>query len=256
MKILAINSSHRGENGLTQILIDKLFIGAKREGANCETIILSKKKINPCKGCRVCQTDKSYLKCVYDDKDDIKEILTKIIESDLIIYATPIYVFNMSGLMKIFIERIMASTADSAIRTLSKSGLIFHHINKKVASKPFILLTCQDNFEKETYQNVVDYFKIYSEFLDATFIGNLNRKSGQLFLNQSSELYQEKINSVYEAYTKAGEELAVHNKLTKKTLKRANQNIINMPRLIEFILGIKILRKNKFFMQKILENAI
>lgn len=255
MKILAINGSHRGENGLTQILIEKLFLGAKREGASCETIVLSKKKINPCKGCRVCQTEKNYLKCVYDDKDDLKEIIDKIIESDVIIYATPIYVFNMSGLMKIFIERIMASTADSAIKKLSKSGLLFHHINEKIASKPFILLTCQDNFEKETHQNVVDYFKIYSEFLDASFIGSLNRKSGQLFLNQSSGLYQEKINSVYEAYTKAGEELVIHKKLSKGTIKRANQNIINMPKAIEFMLGIKVLRKNKSFMQKILENT-
>jgi len=255
MKILAINGSHRGESGLTQILIDKLFIGAKKEGANCKTIVLSKMKINPCKGCHVCQTDKSYLQCIFDDKDDIKEILNKIEQSDIIIFATPIYVFSMSGLMKIFIERIMVSTADSSIRTLSKSGLIFHHINERIASKPFLLITCQDNFENETHKNVVDYFKVYSEFLDAPFIGNLNRKSGQLILNQSNKLYQDKINIVYESYIKAGEELVIHNKISQKTQKRANQNIIPIPKIIEFMLGIKIFRKNNSFMQKILINA-
>jgi multimeric flavodoxin WrbA len=255
MKIIAINGSHRGDRGLTQILINQLFIGAQRAGAHCETIVLSNKKINLCKGCRVCQTNKSYLQCVFDDKDDIKEILKKIEESDIIIFATPIYVFSMSGLMKIFIERIMASTADSSIRTLSQSGLLFHHINKKIASKPILIVTCQDNIEDKTYQNVVDYFKIYSEFLDAPVIGNLHRKSGQLFLDQSNELYQSKINAVLESYSKAGEELVIYSRIKKETQKRANQNITPIPKLIEFMLSIPFFRKSNFFMMKILSNV-
>lgn len=255
MNILAINGSHRGENGLTQILIDKLFVGAKNEGASCESVILSKKKINLCKGCRICQTSNSYLKCIYEDKDDIKEILGKISESDIVIYATPIYIFNMSGLMKIFLERVMSSTADSSIRTLSNTGLIFHHINKKIASKPFVLLTCQDNFENETFQNVVDYFRIYSRFLDAPFVGSLNRKSGQFILKQSNGSSHVKVDSVLKAYIKAGEELAKYGSIIPKTLKRANENVISIPKIIEFMLGIKKLRNNKMFMNKILEKA-
>jgi multimeric flavodoxin WrbA len=39
MKILAINGSNRGKHGYTQFLIDKVFEGAKANGAECETIM-------------------------------------------------------------------------------------------------------------------------------------------------------------------------------------------------------------------------
>lgn len=256
MKIIAINGSHRGKHGLTQILIEQFFVGAKRAGAQCETVVLSKKKIIPCKGCRVCQTENSYLHCIYEKKDDTIAIIKKIEQADIIIYATPIYVFSMSGIMKIFIERIMASTSDSTIRTISKSGLIFHHVNKKIASKRVILITCQDNAENRSYNNVVDYFKMFSAFLDAPVIAKFHRKSGELFLTESKKLYSDKIRSVYKAYAKAGEELVIYNKISKATINKANQNIIPIPKLIEVMLNIPIFRKSNFIMQKILFNIV
>ena len=42
MKIIAINGSHRGTMGYTHFLIEKLFEGAKKEGAECEEITLAK----------------------------------------------------------------------------------------------------------------------------------------------------------------------------------------------------------------------
>ena len=103
MKIVAINGSHRGESGYTQFLIDKVFEGARNAGARCETIVLAKQRINGCLGCRVCHTEKSYLKCVYDEKDEVSKLFDIMRTSDMLIYATPIYVFNMTGLMKVFL---------------------------------------------------------------------------------------------------------------------------------------------------------
>ena len=78
MKIVAINSSHRGDKGYTHFLIAKLFDGAKNAGAECETIVLAHHTINTCLGCRVCHKSNHYLKCIYDEKDDVKEIFAKI----------------------------------------------------------------------------------------------------------------------------------------------------------------------------------
>ena len=257
MKIVAINGSHRGEIGYTQFLIDKLFEGAGNAGAQCETIVLAKHKINRCLGCRVCHTQKSYLKCVYDKQDDVGKLFDIMRTADMLVYATPIYIFNMTGLMKVFLDRI-TSTADSSIPALSDSGLFFHHIEAQMVSKPFVLLTCQDNFESETSKNVVSYFKTFSKFLDAPLVGILVRKSGSMVghgKDKEKEIKYPKSRFVYEAFIKAGEELVKDGKISDKTQIIANQNIIDMPKPVEFILKFSFIRKNKRIMEKIFQKA-
>lgn len=257
IKILAINSSHRGNKGYTQFLIDKFFSGAEKAGAECETTVLTQYKINRCLGCRICHKENHYLKCVYEEKDDIKLIFDKMREADILIFATPIYIFNMSGLMKTFLDRI-TSTADSEIMTISESGLFFHNIDKQLVSKPFVLITCQDNFEDETSANVVSYFKTFSNFLDAPLAGIIRRKSGGLVghgKDTEKEKQYPKIKDVYSSIEKAGFELVKEGRISTKTQKVCNQNIINMPKIFEFLLRFNFIRKNKQFMSKILEKA-
>ncbi|RLA95609.1 MAG: hypothetical protein DRG83_18410 [Deltaproteobacteria bacterium] len=72
-------------------------------------ITLVKLKINRCLSCGRCHTKQHPLQCVYDGKDDVRAVFKKMAEADLIIYATPVYVFGMSGLLKIFLERMYAT---------------------------------------------------------------------------------------------------------------------------------------------------
>lgn len=72
--------------GYTHFLIEKLFEGAKKEGAECEEITLAKLKINICTGCGVCHTEKHLLKCIYEEKDDdVAMIFEKMREAEIII---------------------------------------------------------------------------------------------------------------------------------------------------------------------------
>jgi len=231
MKIIAINGSHSGKRGYTHFLIEKIFSGAKNAGADCEEITLSELKINICKACGVCNTEKHLLKCIYEEKDDVAMVFAKMREADIIIYATPIYVFNMSGLMKIFIDRINA-TGNSGDLKLSESGLFFHHISKDIYSKPFVTLICHDNFENEMSKNVVSYFKTFSKFMDAPQVGTIIRRSGKLTghgKNSEKEKQYPKILESYKAIEKAGNELATKGIIEKRTQKIASQDIIPVP---------------------------
>jgi multimeric flavodoxin WrbA len=244
MKIIAINASYRGDKGHTRFLIDKLFKGATECGVECEVVTLSKKKINICKACNICQTEKHYLKCVLDGKDDVLSIFNKMASADIIVFATPVYIFGISGLMKIFLDRIH-STSDVNDLKVSKSGLLFHHINHSICSKPFVTLVCFDNLEDETPKNVLSYFKTYSKFMDAPQVGMLIRNVGGLTghgKDPEKEKKFPKIYDVYNAYEQAGCELAEYGKITSKTQKRANQEIIPVP-LFRFIKKIKPLKK-------------
>ena len=248
MKIIAINGSHRGTMGYTHFLIEKLFEGAKKEGAECEEITLAKLKINICKGCVVCHTEKHLLKCIYEDDDDVAMIFEKMREAEIIIYATPIYIFNMSGLMKVFIDRINATGNCNEFR-ISESGLFFHHVSKEIYSKPFVTLICCDNFENEISESVVSYFKTFSKFMDAPQVGTIIRRSGKLTghgKNSEKEKEYPKILESYQAIENAGKELATFGKISKLTQKKASQDIIPVP-------FFSILKNFKWFKKKALE---
>ena len=245
MKIVAINGSHRGDKGFTHFLINKVATGATQEGASFETIDLSKHKINRCIGCQMCHTEKSFLKCIYEGEDDVKEIFDKIRRADTLIFATPIYLFNMSGLLKVFLDRIN-STGDSGKLQMSKSGLFFHHIDHELCSKPFVLLVCCDNMEDETPKNVISYFRTYSKFMDAPMVGTIVRKSGKLIGHGQSpekERRYPKIYDVYDALQQAGRDLAIIGKIHSKTQNRTNQHIIDIPPMLNILMKFRPFKK-------------
>ena len=81
MKIIAINGSHRGENGYTEFLLNKLFQGAQEAGADCEIIHLAKMKMNRCTGCQHCHNEDSLFHCIYENKDDVLSIFNRMRDS-------------------------------------------------------------------------------------------------------------------------------------------------------------------------------
>jgi len=68
-----------------------------------EIVMLSDYNLQTCKGCSLC-LDKGEEFCPL--KDDRDKLIEKIINSDGIIFASPNYSFQVSGLMKIFLDRL------------------------------------------------------------------------------------------------------------------------------------------------------
>ena len=62
-------------------------------------------KRKPCTACRECQKDWAIVNCVQDD--DFKEIATAICDSDLIVFATPIYSWYCTPPMKALLDRMV-----------------------------------------------------------------------------------------------------------------------------------------------------
>ncbi len=98
-KILIISGSPR-INGNSDILCEEFKRGALEAGNIVEKIRLSDKKINFCLGCGVCNATG---KCI--QKDDMAELLQKILAADVIVLASPVYFYGMNGQMKTFIDR-------------------------------------------------------------------------------------------------------------------------------------------------------
>jgi multimeric flavodoxin WrbA len=104
-KIVVIQGSPRKEGASKTDILAKAFIeGARKAGAESETIYLREKKIKQCQGCFTCWT-KTPGKCIFTD--DVADIMQKINESDLVVFASPLYHFGIIALMKKFIERTL-----------------------------------------------------------------------------------------------------------------------------------------------------
>ena len=102
--VLAFNSSPHKEKGFTAMVLERFMAGASSTGAETETIYLAEKKIADCLGCTWC-----WFKTpgVCRHKDDVPALHGKMLRADVIVNATPLYVCNMNGIMKRFMDRFM-----------------------------------------------------------------------------------------------------------------------------------------------------
>lgn len=97
--ILVIKTSLRG-NSNSDALADTFVDGAQQAGNHVETISLKDKQIAFCKGCLACLKTGS---CII--RDDAPAIVQKMHDADVIVFATPIYYYEMAGQMKTMLDR-------------------------------------------------------------------------------------------------------------------------------------------------------
>ena len=101
-KVVVITTSMRAGSN-SQVLAEQFAEGAKAAGNEVEFISLRGKEIKFCVGCLACQKLGA---CVI--KDDANDIMAKVLEADVVCWATPIYYYEMSGQMKTLIDRMNA----------------------------------------------------------------------------------------------------------------------------------------------------
>jgi len=101
-KVLILSSSPR-KGGNSNLLCEQFILGAQEAGHHAEKISFSDKKINYCIGCGTC-----FGKGRCSQKDDMAELLEKMIAADVIVMATPVYFYTMCGQMKTLIDRTCA----------------------------------------------------------------------------------------------------------------------------------------------------
>lgn len=100
MKNVLIISTSPRKNGNSAALAEEFSKGAKDAGNTVEIISLADKNIRFCRGCFACQKTK---RCVIRDDADLIE--QKAEHADVLVFATPIYYYEMSGQMKTMLDR-------------------------------------------------------------------------------------------------------------------------------------------------------
>lgn len=103
MKIAVLNGSPR--NGNTAAMVSAFSDGAKEAGHEVEILHVGRMKISGCLGCEYCHT-KGEGKCV--QKDDMEKVMPAYLDADMIVYASPIYYFDVTAQLSAAMQRVYA----------------------------------------------------------------------------------------------------------------------------------------------------
>ena len=117
MKITVLMGSPN-RNGSTAILVENFARGAEEAGHAVDVVDVCHANIHPCTGC---------VKCGYEgpcvQKDDVEVIRKKLLASDMVVFATPLYYYGMTAQLKTVVDRFCAYNSSLNSRHL-KSALL------------------------------------------------------------------------------------------------------------------------------------
>lgn len=216
MKVLALNSSARtGGESRTELLLNHLAKGMRQAGATISVVHLRQKNIKNCIGCYTCMT-KTPGQCIHRD-DMSRELFPMWLESDMVVYASPLFHYSVNATMKAFIER----TFPAMQPFLEQHGDIVYHPLR--CRYPAVVLLSVAGFPHES---VFDQLSVWANH---TF-GKSGRQPGVRLLTEiyrpASEImirYKDKIGDILEATEQAGQELVKDMKVSPRTMARIKQ---------------------------------
>ena len=119
--VLIINSSPR-KGGNSETLAASFAKGAGEVGHKVETIYLREKKYGFCKGCLACLKAGH---CVIGD--DAVEIAARMHDADVLVFATPVYYYSVSGQLKTMLEEAFPEETYQGTILHSDQGWQYQH---------------------------------------------------------------------------------------------------------------------------------
>ena len=106
-KILGISGSPKPAGNTFQSLKETLNYARENLGVETEIVNLARMKIAECNGCYRCVTEENVEKGCPAFDDDMIPLYPKVASADAFLFATPTYFGTVTGLMKIFLDRLL-----------------------------------------------------------------------------------------------------------------------------------------------------
>ncbi len=222
MKILVFNGSPRMKRGNTEQIVGHFLEGAGEAGADSEIIYIRKLKLSPCNGCLGCWLRTPGV-CTIDD--DVNALREKLLEADIFVFATPVYLFGSSGYTKLLMERLLFPL--TMPEYVIVGGKVYHPI-RYPQKKWKALLIANGAFDgDDVFRPLIDmYERMVQNVIDGenrnAFIslGSICVGFGELFADNE---IRSKCSPFFEGLRRAGRETAGHGHIAKETLELINR---------------------------------
>lgn len=154
MKILALNGSPRGRDSNTDRLLLPILEGAREADADVEELYMNDLDVRPCSGCFSCWGPTAG-ECIIED--DMPVVLQKVLESDIIIWAFPLYCYGMPAQLQAVQERMLPLVMPQLVR----SGDLYGHPSRYPKSRSKWVVLCNCGFpERKHFDAIVNKFRL------------------------------------------------------------------------------------------------
>ncbi|MCL6459311.1 MAG: flavodoxin family protein, partial [Gorillibacterium sp.] len=161
MQVIAINGGPR-KTWNTATLLHEALDGAKSVGADTELIHLYDLNFKGCTSCFACKRKNAKLVGHCAMKDDLTDVLEKILQCDVLLLGSPIYFGNITGEMISFFERLLFSNLSYDVGQRS----VFQG---KVASGFIYTMNVPEEFMKQhNYEAVFNHYGSQLQILNGT----------------------------------------------------------------------------------------
>ena len=190
--------------------------GAREAGAETETLYLKDYEINHCLGCFNCWT-KTPGVCVH--RDDMPALLEKLLAADVLVFATPLYVFTVTGLMKDFMDRMIPNLQPFI---LQRGDQLAHPARHPEAWPKKVVVISNCGFpERHHFSALEETFRVFASNPDLELIATILCAGGEL-LRQSA--LEESLRWYVGAARQAGREVVEQGHIASET-----QEVLDKP---------------------------
>ena len=215
MKVLALNSSPRVEGqSKTELMLRHLVNGMQEAGAAVETVRLREKTIRNCVGCFTCWTKTPGI-CIHKD-DMAKELFPKWLETDLVVYASPLYHFHLNAAMKAFIERTLP-VLEPFFR--EQENRTHHPLRSK---HPKVVFLSVAGFPEDEIFSQLSAWVQFVYGRSGAVVAEIYRPAAETMVGA---YYQDKASDIFAATAQAGKEIVESMQVQPETMKRIKQVI-------------------------------
>lgn len=220
MKIRAFNGSIRGSNGNTHLIVEQFLRGAARAGADGEEFFLNNHLIEECRACMGCWL-KTPGRCLVED--DMPDLQDKFMASDMVVLATPLYVDNMTGLMKLFLDRLIP-IVDPMIEK-DPEGEYRHR--KRYETYPKLVIVSNCGFpEQSQFQALRVMFHRVARNMHTEIVGEICRGQGEL-LHIREPFVQKSVDAYFEWVRQAGREVVEQGRISSETAQKLEEPLMD-----------------------------
>lgn len=149
--VVITGSARRGGN--SDLMAEAFIKGAQSAGHNVKKIESAFLNINTCKVCNSCFKDGK--PCVQND--DFNDVAEDILNSDVIVFACPVYWYSFPAALKLLLDKFYA----------------FNVAGKDMQYKESVIMTCAEDTDKYTFDGILHAYEAIAKYLKWSIAGKL-----------------------------------------------------------------------------------
>jgi len=213
--IVVFDGGPRGKKfSKTTFMVDNFVAGAESAEATVYYYKLSKHKIHHCIGCYTCWT-KTPGECIY--KDDMIELRKKYREADLVIFASPLYIFNVTGILKNFMDRLLPILKPYML--LDERGYIKHPDRFPDQGEQGFVVFSASGFPdvKHNFDGLQGMFRMWDSHNENTHLmGEFYMTAAEIIVQS---VYEKRRKMIADACYNAGKDVVEKGRIDKKYMQ-------------------------------------